>query len=133
MSAMDILLPWTLVAVLGEMGELGEDSERAHAALAEELARYRVTNLVTVGFNPATEALARAARDQGVQTLEAADATDAAAKVEQLLAAPPAGVEGWRERRDRDVVLVKASNALGLWAVAERLLRPHTLGSAEEK
>lgn len=120
------------VAVLGEMGELGEDSVRAHAALAEELARYRVTHLVTVGFNPATEALAEAARGQGVHTLEVADAAGAAAEVEALLAAPPAGAEGWRERRDRDVVLVKASNALGLWAVAEQLLHPHTLGSAEE-
>ena len=72
---------------------------------SEELARYRVTHLVTVGFNPATEALAEAARGQGVHTLEVADAAGAAAEVEALLAAPPAGAEGWRERRDRDCLL----------------------------
>lgn len=120
------------IAVLGEMGELGQDSVAAHAALADELARYRVTNLVTVGFNPATEALAASARERGVETREVADAAEAAASVEKLLASAPSGNEHRGERTHGDVVLVKASHALGLWAVAERLLQPHNLGSAEK-
>lgn len=115
------------IAVLGEMGELGDDSVAAHAALADELSRYRVTHLVTVGFNDATEALASRARAQGIETTEVEDATAAAEVVDALVASAPAGVEGWHTRENRDVVLVKASNALGLWAVAEHLLPAHTL------
>lgn len=110
------------IAVLGEMGELGEDSVEAHTALAHELARYRVTHLVTVGLNEATEALAARARQRGIESVEVSDAEEAAAVVERILATAPLGEEGWDRRDDRDVVLVKASNALRLWAVAERLL-----------
>ena len=44
-----------------------------------------------------------------------------------LLASPPPGEDNWHERADRDVVLVKASNAARLWVVAEALLQGHTL------
>jgi len=115
------------IAVLGEMGELGQDSIAAHASLADELSRYRVTHLVTVGFNDATEALATRAHEHGIETTEVEDADAAAGVVDKLLASPPAGIDGWHAREHRDVVLVKASNALGLWAVAERLLPGHTL------
>lgn len=110
------------VAVLGEMGELGTDSVSAHAALADDLARYRVTHLVTVGANDAMAELAAQARDRGIATTEVGDAAAAAAAVDKLLATAPPGIDGWHSREDRDVVLVKASNALGLWAVAEQLL-----------
>lgn len=119
------------IAVLGEMAELGEDSVAAHAALADELARYRVTHLVTVGRNAATDALAKRSREHGIETSQVEDAAQAAEAVETLIATPPVGEEGWRNREFRDVVLVKASNALGLWAVAERLLPANNLGSAE--
>lgn len=115
------------IAVLGEMAELGGSSTEEHAELADELARYRVTHLVTVGFNDATEALATRAVEHGIDTHQVADADGAAEVVEKLIAQPPAGVEGWAEMRHRDVVLVKASNALRLWAVAERLMPGNTL------
>ncbi len=115
------------IAVLGEMGELGEDAVDAHAALANELARYRVTHLVTVGCNDATAALASRARQRGIESVEVGDAEEAASVVERILATAPLGEEGWERREDRDVVLVKASNALRLWAVAERLLPTSSL------
>lgn len=117
------------IAVLGEMGELGNGSTAAHAALADELARYRVTHLVTVGINDATAALADGADAHGIHTTRVEDAGAAAEVVEKLLATAPPGEEGWRTREHRDVVLVKASNALGLWAVAERLLPAPSLDS----
>lgn len=115
------------VAVLGEMGELGDGAVEAHAQLADELARYRVTHLVTVGESAAMEALQERARSLGVETTGLADAADAADSVLALLASAPVGEDNWHTREDRDVVLVKASNAARLWVVAEALLQGHTL------
>ncbi|MCP1386720.1 UDP-N-acetylmuramoyl-tripeptide--D-alanyl-D-alanine ligase [Corynebacterium sp. TA-R-1] len=111
------------VAVLGEMGELGHDSVQAHAALADDLARYRVTHLVTVGTSDAMAELAERARERGIDTVEVGDAEAAGTYVDKLLASAPPGAEGWHTREHRDVVLVKASNAYGLWVVAEQILR----------
>jgi len=115
------------VAVLGEMSELGAGAEQEHALLADELARYRVTHLVAVGKSAAMAALTQRAEDQGIRTTAVADTDEAAQAVRELLASAPAGEDNWRERADRDVVLVKASNAARLWVVAEALLQGHTL------
>lgn len=115
------------IAVLGEMGELGDDAPHAHAALAEELARYRVTHLVAVGHNPSMDALLAGAHAAGIHTAHVADAQEAAEHVRHLLASAPHGETGWEVREDRDVVLVKASNAGKLWTVAESLLAGHRL------
>ena len=115
------------VAVLGEMSELGAGATQEHALLADELARYRVTHLVAVGKSAAMAALTQRAEDQGIRTTAVADTDEAAQAVRELLASAPAGEDNWRERGDRDVVLVKASNAARLWAVAESLLQGHTL------
>ncbi|QPK82685.1 UDP-N-acetylmuramoyl-tripeptide--D-alanyl-D-alanine ligase [Corynebacterium qintianiae] len=115
------------IAVLGEMGELGSDSVSAHHELGNELARYRVTHLVAVGDNDAMTALKDRARDRGIRVEAAADVEEAADLVNGILSAPPAGEEGWYDRDVRDVVLVKASNALGLWAVAGSLLEGHSM------
>lgn len=115
------------VAVLGEMGELGADAAQAHASLADELARYRVTHLVAVGHNPSMDALLHGARESGIHTEQVKDATAATDAVRNLLASAPHGETGWEDRTDRDVVLVKASNAVKLWTVAEALLAGHRL------
>lgn len=115
------------VAVLGEMSELGAGATQEHALLADELARYRVTHLVAVGKSDAMAALTQRAEDQGIRTTAVADTDEAAQAVRELLASAPAGEDNWRERGDRDVVLVKASNAARLWVVAEALLQGHTL------
>ncbi|SER37902.1 UDP-N-acetylmuramoyl-tripeptide--D-alanyl-D-alanine ligase [Corynebacterium cystitidis] len=114
------------IAVLGEMGELGSDTVREHTALADELARYRVTDLVAVGVNPATQALASAAAGKGVRVQLVRDVDEATAAVKGIISAAPPGEENWHAREDKDVILVKASNALGLWRVAETLLETGT-------
>lgn len=110
------------VAVLGEMGELGSDSVEAHAALADELARYRVTHLIAVGASAETRALAQRATEHGIASALVRDVAEATEHVDSIIRSVPAGEENWRDRTDRDVVLVKASNAAGLWRVAEALL-----------
>lgn len=110
------------IAVLGEMGELGSDSVEAHRALGDELARYRVTHLVVVGESEETRVLAEHAAERGIATYTAPDVNRATRIVGEIVRTAPPGEENWRSREERDVVLVKASNAIGLWRVAEALL-----------
>ncbi len=99
--------PGRRVAVLGEMLELGDFGDEAHAALGDLVATLGVDLLVTVGEG--TAPTAGAARARGVAVIEAVDAFGASA----VLSA---------EVRGGDVVLVKASRAVGLELVAVRLL-----------
>jgi UDP-N-acetylmuramoyl-tripeptide--D-alanyl-D-alanine ligase len=95
------------IAVLGEMLELGDHSAEEHAALGRLVAERGIDVLVVVGDEAApTAATARAIG--GVEVYEAADAAAAAALVVPIV-------------RDRDVVLVKGSRAVGLEAVAREL------------
>ncbi|MDL5156883.1 UDP-N-acetylmuramoyl-tripeptide--D-alanyl-D-alanine ligase [Actinomycetospora termitidis] len=92
-------------AVLGVMGELGDDAEAAHAELGRLAAASGLQRLVVVG--EAARPTYEAARTAGL----ASDLVpDAAAAVEAVHAAPG------------DVVLVKASRSAGLEKVAEALL-----------
>ena len=91
------------------MGELGDDSLSEHAALAEVLYNRHIDNLVAVGDNTAMGALALESRRYGVNT-EVVSTTEEAADI--VL----------RHLKPGDVVLVKASNLCGLWAVAHTLL-----------
>jgi UDP-N-acetylmuramoyl-tripeptide--D-alanyl-D-alanine ligase len=101
------------IAVLGEMLELGDHSEEEHAALGRLVAERGIDVLVVVGDEAApTAAAARSAG--GVEVHEAADAAAAAAIVVPMV-------------RDRDVVLVKGSRAVGLDAVARELVSMPTI------
>ncbi|RNE49490.1 UDP-N-acetylmuramoyl-tripeptide--D-alanyl-D-alanine ligase [Corynebacterium alimapuense] len=108
------------IAVLGEMNELGPDAAGSHRALGEELDRYRVGYLVAVGDSPNTRAMAEEARARGINTEIAADVDEAVSLVESVLRTCPAEYNA--NGNPGDVVLVKASNSLGLWRVAEGLL-----------
>ena len=101
---------------------LGADSVTAHRSLADELARYRVTHLIAVGNSAEINALLERSGELGISTLQVNAIEEAAAGVKDIVRAAPPGEENWRERTDRDVVLIKASNAVGLWRVAESLL-----------
>ncbi|APT85092.1 UDP-N-acetylmuramoyl-tripeptide--D-alanyl-D-alanine ligase [Corynebacterium aquilae] len=104
------------IAVLGQMGELGEASTEEHVALAEVLHERGISTLVAVGTGVHTGALANRAAEIGVHTMTA-DSVDAAINlVENELATVIAdGVPS-------PVVLVKASYAEGLWRVAHGLV-----------
>jgi UDP-N-acetylmuramoyl-tripeptide--D-alanyl-D-alanine ligase len=98
-----------LVAVLGEMAELGPIAADEHDRVGELAARVRVDRLVTVG--DAARVIARAAIREGMDPGDVAsyDSAEEAA----------ADVRGVAE--DGDLVLCKGSRVAGLEAVAEAL------------
>ena len=96
-------------AVLGQMGELGEDATDEHAELGRVLAQRRIDHAVIVGNGVNQHALATAARDSGVDT-QTVENIDGAVNYLDISLNP------------QDVVLIKASYSDGLWAVAEGLL-----------
>jgi UDP-N-acetylmuramoyl-tripeptide--D-alanyl-D-alanine ligase len=103
------------LAVLGEMRELGELSEREHATLGALVGTTAVDTLVTVG--PEAAPLAAAARGAGVSVTEV---PDAAAALEAVSGFVVAG----------DAVLVKGSRAVGLELVATALRGTRTQDDA---
>ena len=93
------------VALLGEMRELGEQSPRYHAELAEHVRAAGVSVAILVG----AEMAALAERLEGsVETRHVADASAAQESLASLIA-------------PGDVILIKGSNAIGLGAVVEAL------------
>lgn len=96
-------------AVLGQMGELGEDASEEHEELGRVLAQRRIDHAVIVGNGVNQHALATEARESGVDT-HIVENIDGAVNYLDMSLNP------------QDVVLIKASYSDGLWAVAEGLL-----------
>ena len=101
--------PKRRIAVLGAMKELGETSDRYHAALAQPVIQAGVAHAVLVGdeMAPLADALANSLEWQG--TIAHVPAADAALGVLQGLLA------------DGDALLVKGSNSVGLSALVRAL------------
>ena len=99
-------------AVLGEMGELGEDSITEHDRVGRLAVRLDISRLIVVGTGRAMGAMHHGAVMEGSWGSESVMVPDADAALELLRA----------ELAPGDVVLVKASNAAGLGALAEALL-----------
>ena len=93
------------IAVLGPMRELGEHARDLHAALAEPVLDAKVDRLILIGDDMAP--LANALGDQ-IQTDRVATVDEA---TELLLSVLSAG----------DVVLIKASNSVGLAKLVDRV------------
>jgi UDP-N-acetylmuramoyl-tripeptide--D-alanyl-D-alanine ligase len=99
-------------AVLGEMAELGEDAISEHDRIGRLAVRLDVSRLVVVGMGRSMSAMHHGAVMEGSWGGEAAIVADADAALTLLRA----------ELQPGDVVLVKASNAAGLGALADSLL-----------
>ena len=93
------------IAVLGEMGELGDASEELHRGLAGPLLAARPDFVLLVG--PAMRPLADALQGQ-VEMRHVADAATAADQMQSIIA-------------PGDAVLVKGSNYVGMAAVVTAL------------
>ena len=100
-----------MIAVLGEMKHLADETIHHHAAIGALAGEVGVAVVVTVGEGAGPDALAAAARQAGVSVHAVPDRDAAAQLVMEAL-------------RPADVVLVKASSAVGLSAVAAALAEP---------
>jgi UDP-N-acetylmuramoyl-tripeptide--D-alanyl-D-alanine ligase len=98
-----------LIAVLGEMAELGPISEEEHERVGELVVRLRVDRLITVGEVAA--AIGHAAVREGFQPQEVASYPDVAHAIDDVRRSASPG----------DLVLCKGSRVAGLERVAEAL------------
>ncbi len=103
-------------AVLGEMAELGPAAADAHAEVGRLVAHLRVDRLLVVG--PAARPIHLAAGLEGSFRGESTHVPDAAAALAVLR----------RDLRPGDVVLVKASRAVGLERLALALIASASAG-----
>jgi UDP-N-acetylmuramoyl-tripeptide--D-alanyl-D-alanine ligase len=102
------------VAVLGEMGELGPESESGHREVGEEAATLGVDQLIAIG--PMGEIIAAAAEKAGLENSTAVESTAAAARILAEIAEPG------------DLVLIKGSRL----ARTERVLEEFAKGQPTE-
>lgn len=98
-------------AVLGEMGELGEDSIAEHDRIGRLAVRLDISRLVVVGTGRSVNAMHHGAIMEGSWGSESVMVPDGDAALALLRS----------ELAPGDVVLVKASNAAGLGILAEAL------------
>ncbi len=99
-------------AVLGEMAELGDESITEHDRVGRLAVRLDISRLVVVGTGRPMSAMHHGAVMEGSWGSESTMVPDADAALALLRA----------ELQPGDVVLVKASNAAGLGALAEALV-----------
>lgn len=97
------------IAVLGDMGELGERSDACHIGVGEAVAQMGIDKLLCVG--EAARLIAHGAQDAGMDGADVVCVTSIGEALEHL--------EGSLE--PDDVVLVKASHFMGLTRLAEGL------------
>jgi len=99
------------IAVLGEMGELGAESERGHREVGEAAASLRIDELIAVGA--AAESIARAAQKAGLEKSVAVNSPQEAAELLEKSSAPG------------DLILVKGSRSARMERVLEEFAKKH--------
>jgi UDP-N-acetylmuramoyl-tripeptide--D-alanyl-D-alanine ligase len=100
------------IAVLGEMKELGSESELAHREVGETAAMFGIDRLITIG--DMAESIARAARASGLKDTTAVRSTSEAAELLGQIAKPG------------DLILVKGSRSARTEQVIEAFGRRHS-------
>jgi len=103
-------------AVLGEMAELGDDAISEHDRIGRLAVRLDVSRLIVVGTGRSMSAMHQGAVMEGTWGSDDQRAATIVADADAALAVLRA------ELRSGDVVLVKASNAAGLGALADSLM-----------
>ena len=99
-------------AILGEMGELGDEAIRRHDEVGRFLVRLNISQLIVVGLGRPQRAMFQGAIQEGSWGSEAEHVASVAEALDILK----------QQLAPGDIVLVKASAAVGLWVVAETLL-----------
>src|SRR5881296_572210 len=100
------------IAVLGEMHELGDESERGHREVGETSAALKIDQLIAIG--DAATAIAEGARHAGLQKTTVVNSTSEAAELLNEIAAPG------------DLILIKGSRASRTEEVIEHFAVRHS-------
>src|SRR5947207_4418478 len=100
------------IAVLGEMHELGDQSERGHREVGETAAALNIDQLIAIG--DAATAIAEGARHAGLQKTTVVNSTSEAAELLNEIAAPG------------DLILIKGSRASRTEEVIEHFAVRHS-------
>jgi UDP-N-acetylmuramoyl-tripeptide--D-alanyl-D-alanine ligase len=98
------------IAVLGDMLELGNETEKAHAQVGESLKRHSVT--ILYGYGPLSNETVQAAAQHGISAQHYPEA-----KMEELIADLESVVQ------PGDLILVKGSRGMQMERVVQALLR----------
>jgi UDP-N-acetylmuramoyl-tripeptide--D-alanyl-D-alanine ligase len=114
-------------AVLGEMAELGDDAISEHDRIGRLAVRLDVSRLIVVGMGRSMSAMHHGAVMEGARGLEGEPEAAIVADADAALAVLRA------ELQPGDVVLVKASNAAGLGALADALAADIADGQADTR
>jgi UDP-N-acetylmuramoyl-tripeptide--D-alanyl-D-alanine ligase len=101
------------IAVLGEMHELGDESERGHREVGETAAALKIDHLIVIGDAAAT-AIAGGARHAGLQKTDVVNSTSEAAELLNEIAGPG------------DLILIKGSRASRTEQVIEHFAVRHS-------
>jgi UDP-N-acetylmuramoyl-tripeptide--D-alanyl-D-alanine ligase len=101
------------IAVLGEMLELGDESERGHREVGETAAALKIDHLIAIGNVAAT--IAEAAKQAGLENSSTVASTAEAAELLAELAAPG------------DLVLIKGSRLARTEQVIEAFRNPRSI------
>jgi UDP-N-acetylmuramoyl-tripeptide--D-alanyl-D-alanine ligase len=102
-------MPGRRIAVLGQMNELGAESDGGHQLVGEAAAREKIDCVITVGSIAA--GIAVAAREHGLRRVLAAETTGEAAAILRGMARPG------------DTVLIKGSRSVKMETIVEELAR----------
>ena len=104
------------IAVLGQMNELGEESERGHREVGEAAAAFGIDELIAVGGTGSE--IARAAQEAGLEQSTFVAAAEDAARLLGKTAAPG------------DLILVKGSRSARMERVLEVFAQSHSTAEA---
>jgi UDP-N-acetylmuramoyl-tripeptide--D-alanyl-D-alanine ligase len=105
------------IAVLGEMRELGKESEHGHREVGETAAALKIDHLIVIGKTAA--AIADGARRAGLQSAAIVSSTSEAAELLDQIAAPG------------DLVLIKGSRAARTEEVIEHFGARHSPAASQ--
>ena len=103
-------MPGRRIAVLGQMNELGAESEGGHRLVGKAAAQAKIDCIITVGS--IASGIAMAAREDGVKHVLTPETTSEAATVLRSLA------------RNGDTVLIKGSRSVNMETIVEELAQP---------
>ncbi|MCU7798611.1 MAG: UDP-N-acetylmuramoyl-tripeptide--D-alanyl-D-alanine ligase [gamma proteobacterium symbiont of Lucinoma myriamae] len=116
------------ILILGDMGELGEESEKLHYQLGIDAANMGIKQLFTVGIksNETCKGFNSMIEKNDAKAIHFSTKDELISKVKDYLQCPSSGKKDCKKEHKRKVVLVKGSRTMGMESVADALLKKNS-------